>query len=383
MPGRPKVLFISSWYPNSVHPTQGNFVQQHILAAQKIATVALLHVVLSRDHSKPTHVHSKEPFDSHLIYLPKIEVPIIGVLFNYFRVLLTYWKYASKLPIGKPDIIHANVLYPVGIVGVLLKWRWRIPLLFTEHWTIYHPYAQPRPSKMVSILLKWLGQRADLILPVSLDLGVAMSKFGMRVPMKVVPNVVNPEVFTFRSKSPHRAFRFVHVSSLDPIQKNFHLLIRAFYELKKTNELIELHVVSDGDPTIYTDIIQDFDFSKSIHFHGKQEQEGVAAILNFADALVLSSRYENLPCVLIESLACGTPVIATNVGGVAEIVHNKNGILVQSESLPELTEALRAIQSMQFDSEGLRLEAIEKYGPTNIAQLFLEAYQMVLTKDVA
>jgi glycosyltransferase involved in cell wall biosynthesis len=97
----------------------------------------------------------------------------------------------------------------------------------------------------------------------------------------------------------------------------------------------------------------------------------------------LSSRYENLPCVLIESLACGTPVIATNVGGVAEIVHNKNGILVQSESLPELTEALRAIQSMQFDGEGLRSEAIEKYGPTNIAQLFLEAYQMVLTKDVA
>ena len=383
MQTQPKVLFISSWYPNLLRPTEGNFVDQHIKTAQQIAQVALVHVVLSSSHKTLTHELKQTPFETHLIYLPKNNLPFLGVLINYFQVLFTYWKFASNTKIGKPDLIHANVLYPIGLVGILLKWRWRIPLVFSEHWTCYHPYADPQPPLLVKSALRWIAKRADLILPVSLDLAVAMQQFGIRVPMKVVPNVVDPAVFKIKEKRAHRVYRFVHVSSLDAKQKNFHLLVRAFYALKKEQENVELHVVSDGNEKAYAQLLKDFDFASSIHFHGKQDPEGVAAILQFADAFVLSSRYENLPCVLIESLACGTPVISTQVGGVAEIVHSQNGLLVPSEDLTALINAMKQIQGMSFEGVDLQREMLLKFGPETISGLFLEAYQMLLKTDVA
>ena len=383
MQARPKVLFISSWYPSVLKPTEGNFVQQHIRAAQLVADVALVHVVLSTQHQELTHELKSAPYEEQLIYIPKSTLPVIGFLINYFRVFSTYWKFAAQTKLGKPDLIHANVLYPIGLVGVLLKIRWRIPLLFTEHWTCYHAYAQPQPTRIQQFFLRWIGNKANLVMPVSLDLAAAMQNFGVSSAMKVIPNVVDTSLFTAVEKRPHGVYRFVHISSLDPEQKNFHLLVRAFYQLKKQQPKVELHVVSDGDFAAYGTLVKGFDFAKSIHFHGPQDSAGVAALLQFADALVLSSRFENLPCVLLEALATGTPMIATNVGGVAEIIHQGNGILVPSEDENALLAAMTDIQQRAYSAQEMHAEAQQKYSPTTIAGLFLEAYQMVLQKDVA
>jgi glycosyltransferase involved in cell wall biosynthesis len=383
MQARPKVLFISSWYPTVLKPTEGNFVQQHILAAQQIADVALVHVVLSSTHQALTHETPQAPYEAHVIYIPKNELFLVGVLVNYFKVFLTYWKFAAQTKLAKPDLIHANVLFPIGLVGLLLKLKWRIPLLFSEHWTCYHEAAQPQPSRFQRFFLRWIGNKANLIMPVSLDLAAAMQRFGISAPMKVVPNVVDPHVFAAVEKRPRGVYRFVHISSLDPEQKNFHLLLRAFHQLKKQQAKVELHVVSDGDYSAYAKLIKGFDFAKSIHFHGRQDSAGVAAILQFADALVLSSRFENLPCVLLEALSTGTPMIATNVGGVAEVVNDSNGMLVASEDEQALLTAMTNIQQQQFSAQALHQAAQQKYSPTAIAGLFLEAYQLVLHKDVA
>lgn len=380
---RPKVLFISSWYPNVHRPTEGNFVQQHILAAQQIADVAMVHVVLSTTHQALTHESRYEPYEAHLIYIPKNELFIVGLIINYFKIFMAYWKFAAQSKLAKPDLIHANVLFPIGLVGLLLKLRWRIPLLFTEHWTCYHEAAQPQPTRLQRFFLRWIGNKANLIMPVSLDLAAAMQRFGITAPMKVVPNVVDPNIFAAVEKRPHSVYRFVHISSLDPEQKNFHLLLRAFHQLKKQQAKVELHVVSDGDYSDYSKLIKGFDFAKSIHFHGRQDSAGVAAILQFADALVLSSRFENLPCVLLEALSTGTPMIATNVGGVAEVINQSNGILVASEDDQGLLAAMISIQQQQFSAQALHEAALQKYSPTAIAGLFLEAYQSVLHKDVA
>ncbi|MEY3967876.1 MAG: hypothetical protein RL137_777 [Bacteroidota bacterium] len=383
MQARPKVLFISSWYPTSLKPTEGNFVQQHLCAAQIIADVALVHVVLSTSHQETTHETRQVPYEEHVVYIPKNERFIIGLFVNYFKIFKTYWNLATQTQIGKPDLIHANVLYPIGLIGLMLKYRWRIPLLFTEHWTCYHEYAQPQPSRWQQFFLRWIAKRANLILPVSLDLAAAMQRFGITAPMKVVPNVVDPSVFKFQEKRARGVYRFVHISSLDPEQKNFHLLVRAFYRLKKQQPKIELHVVSDGDFQAYSALLKGFEFASSIHFHGQQDSAGVAALLQFADALVLSSRFENLPCVLLEALATGTAMISTNVGGVAEIVHAGNGILIPSEDEAALVTAMLQIQQNHYNGQEMQREAHLKYSPTAVSGLFLEAYELVLNKDVA
>jgi glycosyltransferase involved in cell wall biosynthesis len=101
--------------------------------------------------------------------------------------------------------------------------------------------------------------------------------------------------------------------------------------------------------------------------------------MQFADAFVLSSRYENLPCVLLEALATGTPMIATNVGGVAEIINPGNGILVPSEDKKSLLAAMQAIQQKSYDADQMHQEAVMKYSQTAIAAQLAAAYQQVLS----
>ena len=69
-----------------------------------------------------------------------------------------------------------------------------------------------------------------------------------------------------------------------------------------------------------------------VAYTGEITYAEVASQMQRASALVMFSRHENFPCVIIEALCCGLPCIATNVGGVPEAVDNKNGIVVESEN---------------------------------------------------
>ena len=86
-------------------------------------------------------------------------------------------------------------------------------------------------------------------------------------------------------------------------------------------------------------------------FLGPQPRETVFELLRAADAVVLSSKWENFPHVLVEALALGTPVISTATGGVGEIVRDgENGLLVPPEDPDALADAIRRF----FDDEALR-----------------------------
>ena len=93
------------------------------------------------------------------------------------------------------------------------------------------------------------------------------------------------------------------------------------------------------------------DAAGRIEFCGSRSRDDALEIVAGAVASVLSSDYENLPHSAVEALSVGVPVVATNVGGVPEVVHDEeNGLLVQPGRPGELAAALRRI----LDEEGLR-----------------------------
>jgi len=102
--------------------------------------------------------------------------------------------------------------------------------------------------------------------------------------------------------------------------------------------------------------------------------------MKMASALVLFSRYENLPCVIIEALCCGLPIVATNVGGIKELVNLKNGKLVQSENEEELIRAMVCMidEYNNFDKEQISLDARERFNYSTIGKQFHQLYQQVL-----
>src|SRR5262249_31137731 len=123
--------------------------------------------------------------------------------------------------------------------------------------------------------------------------------------------------------------------------------------------------------------IEDF-----VDLTGEIPYADVSKQMKLASALVLFSRYENLPCVIIEALCCGLPVIATDVGGINELISTKNGLLVQSEDEDELILGMARMidEYNNFDKQQISLEACERFNYSTIGKQLHELYLQVLNK---
>jgi glycosyltransferase involved in cell wall biosynthesis len=93
--------------------------------------------------------------------------------------------------------------------------------------------------------------------------------------------------------------------------------------------------------------------------------------------LVLFSRYENLPCVILEAFCSGLPVVSSRVGGIGEVVHRENGILVEPDD--EDAFYLGIVQAMrnygQFNQGQIAQTAARLYNFDTIGQAFMQAYR--------
>jgi glycosyltransferase involved in cell wall biosynthesis len=106
---------------------------------------------------------------------------------------------------------------------------------------------------------------------------------------------------------------------------------------------------------------EELDLGGRVRFLGPQPRERVLELFRAADALVLSSAWENFPHAVVEALAVGTPVLATATGGVGEVVeHERNGLLVE----PGNAEALARAVERYFGDEGLRTRLRERAAPS-------------------
>jgi len=82
----------------------------------------------------------------------------------------------------------------------------------------------------------------------------------------------------------------------------------------------------------------------------------------------------------MESLSCGTPVIATNVGGISEIVHPGNGILLPERSPEELSKAIRSFNQTDWDKETIEKD-MKMFNWSEVAQRQVDLYQQILHKN--
>ncbi|MFC2131955.1 glycosyltransferase, partial [Bacteroidota bacterium] len=109
-----------------------------------------------------------------------------------------------------------------------------------------------------------------------------------------------------------------------------------------------------------------------------RDEKTMSQVYSACDAYVLPSLEDNLPNTIIESLLCGTPVIAFPVGGIPEMTeHGKNGILCSDTSADSLKTAISEFLSgkYEFNNQEIRKHAIDKYGLKNQAKKYCELYK--------
>lgn len=273
------------------------------------------------------------------------------------------------------DIIDAHYFYPDGVAAALLGRSLGKPVVITARGTDINLIPDyPLPRRWI----RWAAERAAGIVAVSEALRARL--IGLGVPgsgVEVLRNGVDLELFAPRDRDLARrelgldadAVVVVSVGWLIPL-KGFDLVIQAVAGLNEAN----LVIVGEGPSSMaLRRLTRDLGLGRRVRFLGFVAQERLGTIYSAADVLVLASSREGYSNVLLEALACGTPVVATNVGSAAEIVREQSaGRLIQHRTPEAINLALRMLLADPPPRAAVRTYA-ERFGwgPTTAGQLRL------------
>jgi glycosyltransferase involved in cell wall biosynthesis len=376
------ILFLCSWFPTRTRPHNGNFIFKHARCLVKegipITTLAVCEDT-SMDERFEMIKGEEEGVDYMIVYYsyPFKQVKFLYKLMAYFRGLNSFWKEEGQI-----DLIHVNVLLDAGVIGWLLKIWKNIPYVLTEHSTIYlpkHPISYP---KFLRPLIKSIIKKSSYILPVSENLKIHLSEIYSRAPYKVIPNVVDTDLFS-PGHSREEIIKFLHVSTFTD-QKNIVGLLNGFKKVYSSRKDLTLTLAGDGDIEELRRKVEKMNFPpEMIHVFGKLTEKEVATKMKEHDVFVLFSNHENLPCVLVEAQSCGLPIITTDVGGCVEIVDSKGlGEVIQAEDEEGLAEAIIGMINNieKYDIQRIRDRAISRYSDKSVAKSFMSTYEGVLCK---
>ena len=123
------ILFISSWYPNRITPTNGDFVQRHAEAVSNFCNIVFLHVVYDKYLNKRIEktVNNLNPnYKEVIVYFGINNFKKIIIVRQIIKLLKYYLIYVSEFKKitrsgEKPDIIHSNIIWPVSLIAYSLK----------------------------------------------------------------------------------------------------------------------------------------------------------------------------------------------------------------------------------------------------------------------
>ncbi|HEX6180653.1 MAG TPA: glycosyltransferase family 4 protein, partial [Chitinophagaceae bacterium] len=208
-------------------------------------------------------------------------------------------------------------------------------------------------------------------------LGIRLKElFGIKN-IHIIPNVADTRYFNFVPQQPVK-FRILHASTMDH-PKNVEGILAALEHLKSIRTDWECVMLGWDTPALRK-LSTDMGLDDHVTWKGVVSYQEVAAEMKNASVFVLFSRYENQPCVILESLCSGLPVIATDVGGIPEIVNETNGILVKNSSDPQahLTLLAAIIQCMEqrgmFDRKAIASDAQNIFSYDSVGRQFADLY---------
>ena len=289
-----------------------------------------------------------------IIHLTKFRSSTISVVFSFFPFL-------SQCRKIKPDVI-ISVMERQNVFVSLIRpflFKFKLPRLILMSQNSLSDDLNSRLSgKFMIRLIRLLYNRADKV--IALSQGVRndlILNFGVKIPVDVIGNACVDQqlVDTLNSSviQKNEVFRFIAVGRLVN-QKGFDFLLRAFSIFVKSFEA-ELVILGDGPLKFeLTKLANSLSISDKVSFLGFKSNPYLD-IAN-ADVFILSSRWEGFANVIVESMACGTPVIASNCNyGPAEIIcHGVNGFLFEPNNIDDLLSCMKIL----YHDESLKLKFV-------------------------
>jgi len=248
------------------------------------------------------------------------------------------------------DLIHAHTIIPDGYVAFKLSKYFDKPCVCTMHGSDINLY--PGYGRISLAMTKKVIFGADQMISVSNFLKIKAEAIARpKNSIKVVYNGCDQKEFVFDLRSrilkrrelniPVESRVLIFTGGLQKTKGIFELL-GSFSSLFKQFSQAHLIIVGNGnDVKRVMKILSMEDMKNNVHLVGRQPYNKIPCFLSAGDIFVLPSYSEGLPVSVIEAMACSRPVIATRVGGIPEIVKDKEtGMLVEPENVESLTKAI-------------------------------------------
>ncbi len=365
-----RVLTYTSLFPNGADPEHGVFIYQRMAhfarrpgnTVNVVAPVPWAPPVITRSERRlfRSIPHEEQIGDLTVLHpryplLPGVSMPVHGLLM-FLGSQRVVRRLHSRV---RFDVVDAHYVYPDGLAAALAARMLRLPFVVSARGTDMNLFPRFR---LIRPQISWTLRQAAGGIGVCTPLRNAMIECGLLDNhATVIGNGIDLDRFEPIARPvarkhlgiPLDARVLLAVGTLIP-RKGMHLLIEAFARVRRTRPETLLYIVGEGAQRPELEgLIAAHQATGSVFLPGKVPNTELRWWYSAADVSCLVSSREGWPNVLLESLACGTPVVATSVWGVPEVICSPAlGVLVERD-VSSIAAGLEKALTTTWDRDAL------------------------------
>lgn len=300
---------------------------------------------------------------------------------------LRHWNTLQKVILEfNPDILHAHYATSYGLLGAMSKFH---PFVISVWGSDVFEF--PQKSFLHKALLKFNLRAADAVLSTSNIMAKETARYTDH-PITITPFGIDLNKFKKQKvKSIFNENDIVigTIKSLEHIY-GIDILIRSFKKVLdlNLNLSLKLLIVGGGSKANdYENLVNELGIKGSVVFTGKIEYERIVEYHNMIDIFVNVSRNESFGVSVLEASACETPVVASRVGGLVEVVEDNNtGVLVGSENILEVVKAIEKlvcnVELRNKMGENGRIMVQQRYDLSKNVNELIAVYNALLKENI-
>ena len=385
----PRIAVLASLFPSAARPGAGLFIRERMFRVARHIPLMVISPqpwfpgqALLRKF-KPGYRPQAPAFEIQngiAVHHPRFfALPAIGRRFDGWFMALACRRLIAQFRRDGGALIDAHFTYPEGYAATRLARRFGLPATITLRGTEVPQHRVPALRRRMARALAGAARVfsvSDSLRRLALELGADPAK------TEVVGNGVDSERFAPLDRAEARrryglaadARVLVSVGGLVE-RKGMHRVIACLPELLRSFPTLHYLIVGDGGPE--GDMRPELDaqvarlgLERRVHFLGALPPDELKWPLSAADVAVLATRNEGWANVILEAMACGLPMVTTDVGGNAEVVcRDELGTVVPFGDQTALTAALAAALARDWDRAAIRAYAQANHWDRRVAQL--------------
>ena len=381
----PRIAVITRYFPSSAEPWQGRSLYETLRVLARKANLRVFYP----NASYPSWLKPRSRVYSNLdaSYSPLgvrasyFDIPALPVLSRPFNGWISARALLPAVRAFAPDLIFGCYLYPDCYAALKIGKALAVPVVAMSIGSDINRIGDPISAMLTRSVLR----EADAVVTVSADLRRKVLAMGA-VPRttRAIVNGCDLSVFHPSDRLAARrrlgidpsAEAIVYIGRMD-VRKGLRELVEAAALLHAQRPSLRVYMIGEGpDRTLIESAIQANNAAAYIHTLPACAFDEVAVWMAAADLVTLPSYMEGCPNVILEALACGQPVVATNVGGIPEILSGESGELVPPRDSVALAHALASVLGRSWDASDLS-ERGSRSWETVAAELF-EVFESLL-----